>query len=890
LCTNLLGCNNITTRPKLKSAFNVDSFFTTIKSDSAQQIQQALTNKNLDDLAIAKLQFALFKTKDLYKESSYKILKPIIENETLLKESKEGELLLAKVFLSNCYQYVLQDDQVNILEACNKYQIYTNASLDSAKRNYVQVTKAIAYLKLGDNKKGIVTLEKELEACKLHNAVLADKLIVINNLINAYEIAEDTVKQLDIITYALSLPLSTDEKAIKFCQKLSLNLKNGKVTLAKAINDYKEIINNTTSDEVIMQAKQYLSEAYYMSKDYKNAKRVILSIDTNSFYEHRAISKTYYYAAHLCEELQQLDSARYYYDLSIKMMQEVIVKNGHLYPTAPAAVENTIYDALIGKCNIILADKTASLALLNIASDFLNIAEGISHALRKELMFEASKLENSFDTKLVSDKKLAVSYRKFLLTNNAKYKEDAFLIIESSKAVALQDKASQEIISTKLKDTNYNKLQELHRRLNEIELLQQSTLDNKILDSLKKISNEIYRNLDIYKGLSNEVVPKSKNITSIQSIAAYLKKQNAIAIHYFKATDGLHITSYNPFTGESSWTILPISTMDSIGKLAISQANPFDNNYQLSNYVYNKIWQPFFTAEELKQHTIFVFGDNIINNISFDALIMNSKGKPIYLIQEATIAQGYSINSLMMQEQRNVSNSKNALIVTPFSDRPRLGLPILNNSKTEAIMMKQSLDVLHLSDKKASYAAFKNNLNQNGILHIATHATAQEPAQIAFYDTLLKMPSLFETPMYHKLAYINTCQSGAGVSNICEGNLSIGRVLYYNGVHNIIVTLWNMDDNSSSLISNEFYESLSKNKSSIHALRNAKLNYLNSQPLDKQTPYYWASVIHFGDGNIQLNEFNNIKIGLLALLIGGIVSMVWWLKIKKTNDLLITEF
>jgi CHAT domain-containing protein len=104
--------------------------------------------------------------------------------------------------------------------------------------------------------------------------------------------------------------------------------------------------------------------------------------------------------------------------------------------------------------------------------------------------------------------------------------------------------------------------------------------------------------------------------------------------------------------------------------------------------------------------------------------------------------------------------------------------------------------------------------------------------------------------MQQSFAYLNTCQSGSGVNYYSEGNLSLGRAFYSNGVHNVALTFWNMNDASSSELSTLFYKNLKENNNSIDAMHEAKLAYLKSQPMDKQAPYYWASVQHIGDGII----------------------------------------
>ena len=137
-------------------------------------------------------------------------------------------------------------------------------------------------------------------------------------------------------------------------------------------------------------------------------------------------------------------------------------------------------------------------------------------------------------------------------------------------------------------------------------------------------------------------------------------------------------------------------------------------------------------------------------------------------------------------------------------------------------------------------------------------------------------------PMQQSLAYVNTCQSGSGINYYSEGNLSLGRSFYSNGVHNIVLTLWNMNDASTATISNLFYKNLQKSNNSITALHTAKLNYLSTQPLDKQAPYYWASLQHVGDGVLNKPSAYTWWKWLLGMALLGLIPLVFSIK-KKFN-------
>jgi len=162
-----------------------------------------------------------------------------------------------------------------------------------------------------------------------------------------------------------------------------------------------------------------------------------------------------------------------------------------------------------------------------------------------------------------------------------------------------------------------------------------------------------------------------------------------------------------------------------------------------------------------------------------------------------------------------------------------------------------------LSDD-ASEANFKKYAPSSRIIHLATHTIINERQPIYSYlafspkDTLSEDGKLFAYELYNMelntdLAILSACNTGGGKLVRGEGVMSLARGFRYAGCSSIAMSLWPVDDKSTSLIMTDFYAELVRGSSKDEALRTAKLNYLREAGEFKSAPYYWAGFVLIGN-------------------------------------------
>ena len=90
-----------------------------------------------------------------------------------------------------------------------------------------------------------------------------------------------------------------------------------------------------------------------------------------------------------------------------------------------------------------------------------------------------------------------------------------------------------------------------------------------------------------------------------------------------------------------------------------------------------------------------------------------------------------------------------------------------------------------------------------------------------------------------KLLILSACQTGLGENNEIDGNEGLLRAFKVAGVNDVIITLWNISDDATSLIMKLFYQNLLEIKDPREALRIT----INKVKKEMPDPYYWAPFI-----------------------------------------------
>jgi CHAT domain-containing protein len=112
-------------------------------------------------------------------------------------------------------------------------------------------------------------------------------------------------------------------------------------------------------------------------------------------------------------------------------------------------------------------------------------------------------------------------------------------------------------------------------------------------------------------------------------------------------------------------------------------------------------------------------------------------------------------------------------------------------------------------------------------------------------DGILQAHEIFPYKLSADLITLSSCFSGFGEIDPNEGNMGIYRSFLIAGAKSVIISLWNVDDKSTSILFSKFYDYLNEGDSKAQALRKAKM-YLRKETTYSH-PFYWAPFVLMGE-------------------------------------------
>ena len=299
-----------------------------------------------------------------------------------------------------------------------------------------------------------------------------------------------------------------------------------------------------------------------------------------------------------------------------------------------------------------------------------------------------------------------------------------------------------------------------------------------------------------------------------------------------------------------------------VQKLIKFLSKPFYDNIQFKEYKKEafELYVNLFPTKKLRATLInkktIIIPDAYLNFLSFEALV-TSKKSSTYFLSTNEISYTYS-NTFSKQLKNTKSQSENSLLAFAPVKFNELQLPELKNTETEIHNLTSHFSGISYTLQKATKEKFISELPNYTIIHLATHANAQDSIEpwIAFNNKKLRLKELYTYDNKAKMVVLSGCRTSLGKEAKGEGVMSLARGFFYSGAQSVVSSLWNVDDRSTAQIMDSFYKNLKNGTSKTTALRNAKLEYIKNHSLSETSPYYWASFILLGNTDPITNSLN----------------------------------
>jgi CHAT domain-containing protein len=230
-----------------------------------------------------------------------------------------------------------------------------------------------------------------------------------------------------------------------------------------------------------------------------------------------------------------------------------------------------------------------------------------------------------------------------------------------------------------------------------------------------------------------------------------------------------------------------------------------------------------------------------LHGMPFSALNSSLNDGHAALIDRFTLSSTPSSQVFLNCRNRPPGSSGPAVVMTV----PDAKAPAMEQEAKEvnAVLPGSTL----LSGNSATVAAFRHYTPSARILHLATHGFFRHDnpmySSIQLADERLSLNEIQHIPMACRLLTLSACSTGSSIAVGADELLGLMRGFLTAGARSLLLTLWEIDDRSTSQFMAEFYRRLTRGSSLpvavAEATRTLKDQYSH--------PYYWAPFLLVGD-------------------------------------------
>ena len=235
------------------------------------------------------------------------------------------------------------------------------------------------------------------------------------------------------------------------------------------------------------------------------------------------------------------------------------------------------------------------------------------------------------------------------------------------------------------------------------------------------------------------------------------------------------------------------------------------------------------------KHLVFV-QHGLLHYVPFHALHDGTS----YLIDQFTISYAPSASVYAHCQSKHVNTTGQALV---------LGVP---DERTPAIRDEVKALVGILPDshlfvgKEATLEILQAHGPRSRIVHIATHGYFRQDnpmfSSIHLGDAHLSLYDMAHLQLPVDLAVLSGCATGLNVVTPGDELMGLVRGLLQAGARSMVLSLWDVHDDSAKEFMLEFYRELLNGSSKAEAVQKACMTLRRS----RSHPYYWAPFLLIG--------------------------------------------
>jgi len=548
------------------------------------------------------------------------------------------------------------------------------------------------------------------------------------------------------------------------------------------------------------------------------------------------------------------------------------------------------------------------------------------NSMKLSMQSEDSKLYATSQILEVYNEAIVVGELLYRKKGELEYLEKSFEFAESSKSFALLSEIKN-VEAMEFSDLPSDSREKEERFIGQIQAYEEMLYDEQLMTDPDSGQIEFYKEKlfhlkDDYNDLMQDIeqnnaqyfeLKYNPKFVTLEEVQKKLPYREALIEYVLTDTMLLTFVIDNKGINVISQDIGPEFARECLEFYKLIHAQNFSSgvhdNYRqfitLGRKFYNILVEPCFQYTDKK--SLIIVPDGPITYIPFGCLLTDDADMEYinyldlpYMVRDFSV--GYSHSSTLMFSERLKSKSpeNKVLAFAPkYAEPPEFSDPALLRQAinddgfllplrgiiNEVQSINETVPARVFLNEKATEANFKKYASDYNVLHLAMHTIMKDDnplhSLLAFTtvegtdsteDNKLYAYEIYNMKLNAQMAVLSSCSSGFGKMQKGEGMMSLARGFIYAGCPSIVMTLWQVADQSSSELMKSFYRYLKKGKSKQEAMRLAKIEYLKTSDDLTSNPYFWSGFVVVGDSSPIYGKSGMVYwIGLIALFIGVLI-------------------
>jgi CHAT domain-containing protein len=514
-------------------------------------------------------------------------------------------------------------------------------------------------------------------------------------------------------------------------------------------------------------------------------------------------------------------------------------------------------------------------------------------------------------------------------TGDTVYAEKAFYYAEKGRASVLlaSIRKSEAMIMAGVHDSLIQREQQLRDDLSVIQKLiyeeQQKSFPNEnriaimekrqlqMMEAIDKIFSQIRSDYPDYADLmfNSEVIKLAEVQQQLGPDDFFISyasgNDNLYLIYADKESCGLHKIEDKKGIIEEKIDLLLSQFKQDLSKHA---TRDFQQFIDLAGYLYEHLLDG--VIEKAQGRKLLILPEGRLGYLPFEILLRHVDSIPQridyrnlpYLIKDFPIAYCYSATLHFSQLERKQRGNGKLLAFVPdyktfkpisINGTDTINLNELPYAKAESDMVLSVYDGDLAAGDEATKANFKENASGYSMLHLAMHTVLDDEKPL--YSRLIFQQQndsldaysigtyeLFGMDLEASIVVLSACNTGTGKYREGEGIISLTRGFMHAGVPSIVMTNWEVHDQTGAWMMERFYKNLNSGMGKDVALQQAKVDFLAQANQLKSHPYFWASYVVIGDA-APINLQSDYKWIIAAVIIGLLLLIAVIFKLRPIN-------